>query len=69
MQPLLGIIALQECLLAALILVSLPGAPIQQSWKADTGCIAGARNQVAAHGATPGYTLPGELDLIRASVV
>uniref|UniRef100_A0A383VCB8 Protein kinase domain-containing protein n=1 Tax=Tetradesmus obliquus TaxID=3088 RepID=A0A383VCB8_TETOB len=58
MQPLSGIIALQECLLAALILVSLPGAPIQQSWTADTGCIVGALNQVAAHGATPGYTLP-----------
>jgi hypothetical protein len=64
MQPLSGIIAFQECLLAALILVSLPGAPIHHQWTAISGCLAGAPNQVAAHAAAPGYTLPGEPGLI-----
>jgi hypothetical protein len=62
MQPLAGIIALQECVLAALILVSIPGAPTQVQWPVDAACPAGALNEVAARPAAPGCTLSGELN-------
>jgi hypothetical protein len=62
MRPLAGIIALQECVLAALILVSIPGAPTHHQWPVDAACPAGALNEVAARPAAPGCTLSGELN-------